>query len=191
MAQGVEGGRDFSIVGMVQHADPVVQGIAAILIVCSVASWAITFEKIVRLRRLHDEAGALEALAVEGRLPGTEATGAGGALGQAARAELSDGASPGESRTDIRARLERAMRAAMKGELRSIERGLPVLATIGSTTPFVGLLGTVWGIMHSFTPSPRLAIPALPWSPLALPKPCSSRHSGCLRLFPPSLPITG
>ena len=39
----------------------------------------------------------------------------------------------------------------MKGELRLIEKGLPFLATVGSTTPFVGLLGTVWGIMHSFT----------------------------------------
>jgi biopolymer transport protein ExbB/TolQ len=43
------------------------------------------------------------------------------------------------------------MRAAMKGELRGLETGLPFLATVGSTTPFVGLLGTVWGIMHSFT----------------------------------------
>ena len=151
MAQGVDGGRDFSILGMVQHADPVVQAIAAILIVCSVASWAITFEKIVRLRRLNQETAALEAQADDGRLPGPDTTGIGSALGQAALTELNEGASPGETRTDVRARLERAMRAAMKGELRGIEKGLPFLATVGSTTPFIGLLGTVWGIMHSFT----------------------------------------
>ena len=151
MAQGIEGGRDFSILGMVQHADPVVQGIAAILIVCSVASWAITIDKVMRLRRLRAEAASLGALAADDRLPAAGQGGMTAAVGQAALVELSDGASPGESRTDIRARLERAMRAAMKGELRGLETGLPFLATVGSTTPFVGLLGTVWGIMHSFT----------------------------------------
>ena len=151
MAQSVEGGRDFSVLGMIQHADPVVQAIAVLLVVCSVASWAIMFEKVTRLRRLKQEAAALEAQAADGRLPGPDSAGLAGAIGQAALAELNDGASPGESRTDVRARLERAMRAAMKGELRDIEKGLPFLATVGSSTPFVGLLGTVWGIMHSFT----------------------------------------
>ena len=151
MAQGIEGGRDFSVLGMIQHADPVVQAIAVLLVVCSVASWAIMFEKVTRLRRLKQEAAALEAQAADGRLPGPDSAGLAGAIGQAALAELNEGASPGESRTDVRARLERAMRAAMKGELRDIEKGLPFLATVGSSTPFVGLLGTVWGIMHSFT----------------------------------------
>ena len=151
MAQVVEGGRDFSILGMVQHADPVVQAIAAILVVCSIASWGIMVEKAVRLRRLRADASALEAQAGDGRLQGQEGSGLNAVIAQAALAELNDGSSPGESRTDVRARLERAMRGAMKGELRSVETGLPFLATVGSSTPFVGLLGTVWGIMHSFT----------------------------------------
>jgi biopolymer transport protein ExbB/TolQ len=151
VAQGVESGRDFSFLGMLQHADPVVQGIALILVAASVASWAITFEKVMRLRRLKEELAAFEAQAADGRLAGSDQHGIAGAIGQAALAELNDGTSPGETRTDVRARLERAMRAGMKGELRAIERGLPFLATVGSTTPFIGLLGTVWGIMHSFT----------------------------------------
>lgn len=150
MAQSVEGGRDFSVIGMIQHADPVVQGIALLLVVCSVASWAITLEKLWRLRQLAKETSDLEAHAASGRLPG-EITGMAGTVGQAALFELNDGNSSGEGRTDVRARLERAMRSAMKGELRGLERGLPFLATVGSTTPFVGLFGTVWGIMHSFT----------------------------------------
>ena len=136
---------------MVQHADPVVQAIALLLVVCSVASWAITFEKILRLRRLSQETAALESQAADGRLPAADTPGIAGVLAQAARTELADGTSPGEARTDIRARLERAMRGALKTQLRGIERGLPFLATVGSTTPFVGLFGTVWGIMHSFT----------------------------------------
>ena len=150
MAQSVEGGRDFSVIGMIQHADPVVQGIALLLVACSVASWAITLEKLWRLRQLSKEAASLETHAASGRLPG-EITGMAGSVGQAALAELNDGNSAGEGRTDVRARLERAMRGAMKGELRGLERGLPFLATVGSTTPFIGLFGTVWGIMHSFT----------------------------------------
>jgi TonB family protein len=52
---------------------------------------------------------------------------------------------------DLRARLERAMRGAIKAELKRFEIGLPFLATVGAASPFVGLFGTVWGIMHSFT----------------------------------------
>jgi biopolymer transport protein ExbB/TolQ len=151
VAQASDGGRDFSVMGMIQHADPVVQAIAVLLVVASVASWAITFQKIVRLRQLNDELGGLEAQAAEGRIAGGDAPGLTAVIGQAALSELNDNAGSGESRADLRARLERAMRGALKGELRAIEGGLPFLATVGSTAPFVGLLGTVWGIMHSFT----------------------------------------
>ena len=150
MADVIDGGRDFSVLGMVQHADPVVQGIAAILVICSIMSWGIMLEKAVRLRSLNKGAAALEGFAADGRLPGADSDGLAGAIGQAAHTELADGMSPGESRTEVRARLERAMRGAAKGELRATETGLPFLATVGSSTPFVGLLGTVWGIMHSF-----------------------------------------
>jgi biopolymer transport protein ExbB/TolQ len=139
------------MMGMIQHADPVVQAISALLVVSSIACWAIMFQKYVRIQKLKLEAAQLETSTAEGRLPSSEAGSMPAAIAQAARAELTDGVSPGETRTDVRARLERAMRSAMKTELRDIERGLPFLATVGSSAPFVGLLGTVWGIMHAFT----------------------------------------
>lgn len=142
--------QDLSFVGMILHADPIVQAIAAILVLASVATWAIVLEKFIRLGRLSREARAFEDSANGGLLPQSDGATVGAAIARAAVHELSEGASPGESRTDIRARLERAMRGALKGELRKYEIGLPLLATIGSTTPFIGLLGTVWGIMHSF-----------------------------------------
>jgi biopolymer transport protein ExbB/TolQ len=150
-ASAPDASTSFSMMAMIQHADPVVQAIAAMLVISSVACWAIMGQKIFKLSALKRQAGVLEASAAEGRLPGTDAGSLPAAIAQAARAELSEGTSPGESRTDVRARLERAMRLAMKGELREIERGLPFLATVGSAAPFVGLLGTVWGIMHAFT----------------------------------------
>jgi biopolymer transport protein ExbB/TolQ len=97
-----------------------------------------------QVRQLAEQAAA-------GRLSPDRGRGIVGAVQAAAQSEWADGLARGESRNELRARVERSMRAAMKGELRRIEPGLPFLATVGSASPFIGLLGTVWGIMHSFT----------------------------------------
>jgi biopolymer transport protein ExbB/TolQ len=69
----------------------------------------------------------------------------------AEESEAEDGKARGESQSELRDRTERAMRDALKSELRRLEVGLPFLATVGSAAPFIGLFGTVWGIVHSFT----------------------------------------
>ncbi|WP_441005384.1 MotA/TolQ/ExbB proton channel family protein [Methylobacterium carpenticola] len=58
---------------------------------------------------------------------------------------------PTETRAERRERIERAMRAALTLDLKRLQLGLPLLATSGSAAPFVGLFGTVWGIMNSFS----------------------------------------
>jgi biopolymer transport protein ExbB/TolQ len=147
----VSEGRDFSIIGLLQHADPFVQGIMLILALCSVACWALIFEKAIRLMALKIQVRRLARQAAAGRLSFEGGRGLVGAIAAAAQSEWAEGSARGESRTELRARIERAMRAAMKTELRRVEVGLPFLATVGSASPFVGLLGTVWGIMNSFT----------------------------------------
>jgi biopolymer transport protein ExbB/TolQ len=144
-------GRDFSILGLIQHADPFVQAIMLLLVVCSVACWALIFEKTIRLSWLRSQVRKLTKQAAASRISFEGKRGLVGALNAAAQSEWAESSARGESRIELRARIERAMRAAMKGELRRIEVGLPFLATVGSASPFVGLLGTVWGIMHSFT----------------------------------------
>jgi biopolymer transport protein ExbB/TolQ len=144
-------GRDFSLIGLIAHADPFVQAIMLLLAVCSVICWALIFEKFVRLMLLKRQVRQLAAQAAAGRLSPDRGRGIVGAVQAAAQSEWADGLARGESRNDLRARVERSMRAAMKSELRRIEPGLPFLATVGSASPFIGLLGTVWGIMHSFT----------------------------------------
>ena len=75
-------------------------------------------------------------------------------------------------------------------EMDALERGMNFLASIGSVSPFVGLFGTVWGIMNSFQSIAGSKIPVLPWWHPVLPKPCLPLHWGCWR---PSLrwrPIT-
>jgi len=56
----------------------------------------------------------------------------------------------GGNQNGVRERVDRAMNVSIQRETEKIERGLNYLATVGSTAPFVGLFGTVWGIMHSF-----------------------------------------
>ncbi|WP_204325370.1 MotA/TolQ/ExbB proton channel family protein, partial [Stenotrophomonas maltophilia] len=58
---------------------------------------------------------------------------------------------PTETRAERRERIERAMRGALGLEVKRLKGGLNLLATSGSTAPFVGLFGTVWGIMNSFS----------------------------------------
>ncbi len=58
---------------------------------------------------------------------------------------------PGETRSEFNARLEKSLNIETSAQLQRLQSGLPFLATVGSTAPFVGLFGTVWGIMRSFT----------------------------------------
>jgi biopolymer transport protein ExbB/TolQ len=109
-----------------------------------VACWAIIFEKLVRIawlkgaiRRLQKSQGgkARDALArrvIEG-------------------GEVELDADLDDSPTERRFRVENAMRLSLKSEIHQIEVGLPFFATIGSAAPFIGLFGTVWGIVNSFT----------------------------------------
>lgn len=143
-------GRDLSILGLFQHADIVVKSIMIGLLIASIVCWALVFEKIFRMHKLNREVGVLEDAAASGRFGATSGDGLVSSVNAAATTEWSEGAknaAPGE----VRDRLEQAMRGAMRRELKGIEKGLPFLATLGSAAPFIGLFGTVWGIMNSFT----------------------------------------
>ncbi|CFX11098.1 membrane spanning protein in TonB-ExbB-ExbD complex [Candidatus Filomicrobium marinum] len=142
---------DLSIIGLVLNADIVVQSVMAGLVLASIACWAIIFEKIIRMSSVRRARRELEAAAKGEGFTGHERSRIARAIHAAAYAEATEGAAPDESQNDRRARLERAMRTAMRSELKRIEGGLPFLATIGSAAPFIGLFGTVWGIMNSFT----------------------------------------
>ena len=140
----------FSIYDLILNADIVVKAVMLALVLASVACWAIMFEKLIRIALLNRDVKQLDA-AARGSAASEPTRGVAGELLKAAHQEAEEGAERGESRSDLRARLERAMRSSLKSELQRIETGLPFLATVGSAAPFVGLFGTVWGIMNSFT----------------------------------------
>ena len=139
---------DLSPLGLFMQADPIVKGVMLLLVVASIACWAIIVEKIVAARRLRAEARRIAAAATGAATP------EGGLAAEVIRAgarEWHEGRDAAESRGEYRERMEHAMRAPLIAAFRAAEPGLPLLATIGAVGPFVGLFGTVWGIMNSFS----------------------------------------
>jgi biopolymer transport protein TolQ len=142
-------GFNATISSLIANADPVVKGVMLILVFASVICWAIILEKAIRLMRFGGQVRRLERFVSGTGDTARDRGGLAGAVLAAAR-RLSDNA-PGESRSEFETRIEKAMRLAARFELSKLQPRLRFLATVGSTAPFVGLFGTVWGIMNSFT----------------------------------------
>ncbi len=142
-------GLNVTIYGLIMNADPVVKGVMLILVFASVICWAIILEKAIRLTLFGGQVRRLERfVSGPGDIVRSRAELAGAVL---AAAQEQAGTSLGESRSEFESRIEKAMRLAARFELSKLQPRLRFLATVGSTAPFVGLFGTVWGIMNSFT----------------------------------------
>ncbi len=152
---------DLSLWGLFIQADIVVKIVMLMLILASIWVWAIVFEKVTTLRKANRAAdvfedrfwsgGSLDELYTdEGENPTHPiAVVFGAAMAEwrrSARAVLSDG-----GRGRVQERVERAMTVSIQREMERIEAWMIFLASVGSTAPFIGLFGTVWGIMHSFS----------------------------------------
>jgi biopolymer transport protein TolQ len=146
-----------SIVGLFLHADIIVKGVLLLLLAASVWSWAVIVDKVWRLGAVRRAVAAHEIRAAAARSAEELWDGLARATDPAAQvlaAGLEESAvevsANLETLGERRERVERAMRLALNGELRRLETHLPFLATLGSAAPFIGLFGTVWGIMRSF-----------------------------------------
>lgn len=140
----------FSPVSLVLQADPVVQVVIIGLLLLSLICWAIIFEKLYRLWRLRWEVGVLETFVKQPQQLIPDKSVLAYSVIDAARSELGEaGNHPAVGET--RSRLVETMRLTMISQLQRLESGLSFLATIGATAPFIGLFGTVWGIIHSFS----------------------------------------
>ncbi len=157
---GAAGG-DLSLWGLFVQADIVVKIVMLGLLAASVWVWAIVFEKFASLRRANREAdgfedrfwsgGSLDELYdAEGAKPGNPMAAVfGAAMGEWRRTVRVAGADV--SRSGVRDRVDRAIAVTIQREMERLERWMVFLASVGSTAPFIGLFGTVWGIMHSFS----------------------------------------
>ena len=141
---------DMSFLGLFLQADPIVKSVMILLVLASLGCWTIIFEKLLRIRNIRRQARAFEAAARSGEKLHPQMGGATGRIVAAGHEAWRD-QDASESRAERRERIERAMRAALSVDMRQLQVGLPFLATTGSAAPFIGLFGTVWGIMNSFS----------------------------------------
>ncbi|ANK79600.1 protein TolQ [Minwuia thermotolerans] len=153
---------DLSMWSLFLRADIVVQIVMLALLVASIWCWAIIFEKWVRYRRVQKQADEFERLFWSGGSLeklydeiGANASHPMAVLFAGAMREWRRTAERGLARTDklragLQDRISQVMRISIDREVDRLERYLGVLATVGSTAPFLGLFGTVWGIMDSF-----------------------------------------
>ncbi len=158
---GSVGDLDFSMWSLFLRADLIVKSVIIILLLASVWCWAIIFEKILNLRKLNADASDFEQVFWSGvsldelyDRTGAQPKDPMTAVFIAAMREWSRAVSPGEgnptARVSLSERIERVMQITLAREMDRAERYMTFLATTGSTAPFIGLFGTVWGIMNSF-----------------------------------------
>ncbi|MBC6402841.1 MAG: protein TolQ [Hyphomonadaceae bacterium] len=147
----------FSFVSLFMAAGWVVKAVMIVLVLASLWSWAIAIDKFITFRVLKQRAGKFEDTFWSGRT--LEDLSAGldkdirdpmARVFAAAMREWDE--SPAGPRSDIRIseRINQVMTLVMNRELSMVGRGLNVLATVGSSSVYIGLFGTVWGIMNSF-----------------------------------------
>ena len=152
---GLGGATDFSLWKLFLRADWVVKSVIIMLIACSVFSWALIFDKFKLFKKINSSIEEFEkkfwkaksAESFNNSLPANSNDPA-ILIFKSAMVELSR--SKRQSSAIQLARVGRILEIATDNELKKVEKNFTFLATVGSTAPFIGLFGTVWGIMNSF-----------------------------------------
>jgi len=153
---------DVSFWGLVLQADTIVKIVMLVLLIASIWSWSIIIEKTKRFFLLKKQANAFEETFWSGesleKLYKEEekspqhplATVFVAGMYEWTRASNSNSLSNEKIQAGLQERIHQVMNVAVTRELENVEKNIGFLATVGSTAPFIGLFGTVWGIMNSF-----------------------------------------
>ena len=152
-AVGLASNTDFSIISLFVRADIIVKSVIVILIVSSIYSWAIIFDKIKMFRKINKEAEQFEekfwksksAETFYNNLPAT----LNDPMAQVFRSSMQT-LMKSRSRSNLSERLNGILEVNIEKQMNTVDKNFTFLATVGSTAPFIGLFGTVWGIMNSF-----------------------------------------
>ncbi|MBD7960419.1 MAG: protein TolQ [Comamonas sp.] len=153
--------QDMSIFSLILQASWVVQLVMLILVVASVASWATIFRKSQALKQVRQLNESFEQDFWSGQSlndlynSATQNAKLGGPMERIFASGMREYKKLRERRINDSGTLmdgtRRAMRASFQREMDEVESGLSFLGTVGSVSPYVGLFGTVWGVMHAFT----------------------------------------
>jgi biopolymer transport protein TolQ len=140
-------GSSLSLWGLFLQSDIVVKLVILCLLLASIWVWAIIFEKVTTIRRANRDANTFEDHFWSGgnldELYDNEGQKPDHPMAAVFGADI--------SHTAVRERVDRAMNVTIQREMERMERWMIFLASVGATAPFIGLFGTVWGIMHSFS----------------------------------------
>jgi biopolymer transport protein TolQ len=160
--QGAQAAPPLGIWHLLSNADAIVLCVMFVLLAASLWSWGIIFAKVLTVRRLTRDANAFEESFWSGgsiddlydrignRPADPLAATFAAAMLEWRRSAARGLITSGGLQTSLKERIERLMNVTILREMERVERYMTFLATVGSTAPFVGLFGTVWGIMNSF-----------------------------------------
>ncbi len=152
-AVGLASNADFSLMNLFLRADIIVKSVIIILIACSIYSWAVIIEKFRLFKKINQSTEEFEtkfwnsksAETFYNNLPSSIEDPMALVFKDAMQSLLKK-----RSRTDINSRMTTMLETGIEKQISKISKGFTFLATVGSTAPFIGLFGTVWGIMNSF-----------------------------------------
>ena len=152
-AVGLASSADFSLMNLFLRADFVVKSVIILLIVCSIYSWAVIIEKFRLFKKIHQTTDEFEtkfwnsksAETFYNNLPANTEDPMALVFKDAMQSLLKK-----RSKTDLNSRMTTLLETGIEKQISKISKGFTFLATVGSTAPFIGLFGTVWGIMNSF-----------------------------------------
>ncbi|MCX7301952.1 MAG: protein TolQ [Rhodobacterales bacterium] len=154
----MEAAHDYTMWALFARATFIVKLVMIGMILASIWSWGIIIDKLVQYRRARAEAAVFDRAFWSGEpldglfdTIGTQPKGQSQKIFVAGMLEWRRShRQDGGLIAGAQSRIDRSMDVAINKEAETLQRGLPVLATVGSTAPFVGLFGTVWGIMNAF-----------------------------------------
>ncbi len=152
-AVGLASSADFSLMNLFIRADIVVKSVIIILIVCSIYSWAVIIEKFRLFKKINESSEEFEkkfwnaksAESIYNSLPASAEDPMALVFKDAMQNLLKR-----KSKADLNSRMTTMLETGIEKQMSKISKGFTFLATVGSTAPFIGLFGTVWGIMNSF-----------------------------------------
>ena len=152
-AVGLASNTDFSLISLFIRADIIVKSVIIILIACSIYSWAVIIEKFRLFKKINLSTEEFEtkfwnsksAESFYNNLPANIEDPMALVFKDAMQNLLKR-----KSKTDLNSRITTMLETGIEKQMSKIGKGYTFLATVGSTAPFIGLFGTVWGIMNSF-----------------------------------------
>jgi|TARA_B100000131_G_scaffold197496_1_gene189823 biopolymer transport protein TolQ len=152
-AVGLASSADFSLMNLFIRADIIVKSVIILLIACSIYSWAVIIEKLRLFKKINQTTEEFEtkfwnsksAESFYNNLPSNIEDPMALVFKDAMQSLLKK-----RSKTDLNNRITTMLETGIEKQMSKISKGFTFLATVGSTAPFIGLFGTVWGIMNSF-----------------------------------------